>query len=485
MLGQDADEAFDRAVADAVNHNRALAAAVHIDVLQVEVQRHLEVQLNRAALPGTAEAVAQVEVNLRAVERAVALVDDVGHTELFQRGFEAVGRILPVLVRTHRIRRTGGQFDEIIEAELGVHLIDEVHDAGDFVRNLFAGHEDMGVILREAADAEQTVQCALQLVTVHQTEFTHAQGQVAVGMGLAAVDHHAAGAVHGLDAVVLVINLGGVHVVLVVIPVTGRLPQVTAHNHGRGHFHIIRRVVNIAPVVNQRVLQLHSLGQEEREAGAFVAEHEQTHFLADFAVVALFGFFHHLQVLIEFLLIAEGDAADAGEHLVVLVVLPVRAGQGGQLECLERLGVAQVRADAHVDVVALLVEGQRRVFGQVADVFDLVDFAALLHELDGVLAAKREGLNRQVLLDDGLHFLFDGLEVFVGELHVAQIDVVMEALFSCRAIGEMRLRIQVLDCLREDVCRRVADDMQLVVSGAFVHMTVIVDDFHAFSLQID
>ena len=76
-------------------------------------------------------------------------------------------------------------------------------------------------------------------------------------------------------------------------------------------------------------------------------------------------------------------------------------------------------------------------------------------------------------------------EVFVGELHVAQIDVVVEALFSCRAIGEMRLRIQGLACLREDVCRRVADDMQLVVSGAFVHMTVIVDDFHAFSLQID
>lgn len=157
----------------------------------------------------------------------------------------------------------------------------------------------MGIVLREAADTEQAVQRTLQLVAVHQTEFTHAQGQVAVGMGLAAVDHHAAGAVHGLDAVVLVVNLGGVHVVLVVIPVTGRLPQVTAHNHGRGHFHIIRRVVNIAPVVNQRVLQLHSLGQEERETGAFVAEHEQTHFLADFAVVALFGFFHHLQVLIE------------------------------------------------------------------------------------------------------------------------------------------------------------------------------------------
>lgn len=61
----------------------------------------------------------------------------------------------------------------------------------------------------------------------------------------------------------------------------------------------------------------------------------------------------------------------------------------------------------------------------------------------------------------------------------------MEALFSCRAIGEMRLRIQVLDCLREDVCRRVADDMQLVVSRAFVHMTVIVDDFHAFSLHVE
>ncbi len=78
----------------------------------------------------------------------------------------------------------------------------------------------------KAADAEQAVQRAAQLVAVHQAELAHAHGQVAVGVGLGGVDQHAAGAVHGLDAVLLVVDDGGVHVVLVVIPVAGGLPQL-------------------------------------------------------------------------------------------------------------------------------------------------------------------------------------------------------------------------------------------------------------------
>ena len=125
-----------RAKAHAMDHDRTLTASVLGDILQAEVERHLEVQLNRAALPGASEAVAQMEVNLRAVERAVALVDDIRHLQLLQRLNQAVGRCLPVLVAAHAVLRTGGQLDEILKSELAVHLIDQIDDADDLVRNL-------------------------------------------------------------------------------------------------------------------------------------------------------------------------------------------------------------------------------------------------------------------------------------------------------------------------------------------------------------
>ena len=82
MLGDDADEALDGAEHHAVDHDRAVLLAVRAGVFQLKALGQLHVELDRAALPGTAEAVRQMEVELRAVERAVALVDDVGLAHL-------------------------------------------------------------------------------------------------------------------------------------------------------------------------------------------------------------------------------------------------------------------------------------------------------------------------------------------------------------------------------------------------------------------
>ena len=68
MLNQNTDEALDGAKANAVKHDGALLGAVGVHVLQVKVERHLEVKLNSTALPGTTERVLQVEVDLGAVE---------------------------------------------------------------------------------------------------------------------------------------------------------------------------------------------------------------------------------------------------------------------------------------------------------------------------------------------------------------------------------------------------------------------------------
>mgnify|MGYP000485439738 CR=1 FL=1 len=188
------------------------------------------------------------------------------------------------------------------EAELVVHARDEVHHAHDLVGELLGGDEQVRVVLVEAAHAEQAVQGTLELMAMHQADLAGANGQLAVAVRLGGVHEHATGAVHGLDAVLLVIDHGGVHVVLVVVPMAGRLPQLAVHDLRRGDLDVARLVVDLAPVVEQRVLEDHAVGQEEREARGLVAHHEQVHLATDTAVIALLGLLEHGEVRVELIL---------------------------------------------------------------------------------------------------------------------------------------------------------------------------------------
>ena len=236
--------------------------------------------------------------------------------------------------------------------------------------------------------------------------------------------------------------------------------------------------MDLAPVVDKRVLQDHAVGKEEREAGGLVAHHEEVHFAADLAVVAFLGLFEHAQMLVELFFGGEGGAVDAGEHLVVLVALPIGARNGRKREGLQGLRVANMGTDAHVDVVALLVEGNASVVGQVADVLDLVLLVALFHELDSLFARKLERRELQVLFHDLLHFGFNRGKVFLADFLVAQIDIVVEAVVGRGAIGEVGLGIEAFDGLRHDVRRGMAHDVRDFFLGQLGDGTVVVKGLH-------
>ena len=135
-----------------------------------------------------------------------------------------------------------------------------------------------------------------------------------------------------------------------------------------------------------------------------------------------------------------------------------------------------MRADAHVDVLALLVEGDARIFGQVGDVLDLVLLAALLHELDGFFARELEGLDLEVLLGDLFHLGFDGREVFHGYLRVTEVDVIVKAVLGRRAVPEHGLRVQAPDRLGKNMCCGMSDDVELFFLRAFVDMTIVIEN---------
>ena len=226
------------------------------------------VQLDGAALPGTAQAVRDVEVQLGAVEGAVALVDDEGLAHVRDGFLQDVLVVLPLLHGADMVLGHGGELDLVLEAEGGVHLVEEPDHVLDLVLHLLGGHEDMGVVLGEAADPEQAVEGAGQLVPVHQAQLTAAQGQIPVGVGLTGVDQHAAGAVHGLYGEILFVDDGGVHVLLVVLPMAAALPQGPPQDDGRGDLHVPVALVDLPPVVDEGVAEHHALGQEEGEPGA-------------------------------------------------------------------------------------------------------------------------------------------------------------------------------------------------------------------------
>ena len=348
-------------------------------------------------------------------------------------------------------------------------------DALDLLLDLVGPHEDVRVVLGEAPDPEQSVQGSGLLVPVDQSELPHPDGQVPVGPGLGLVHQHASGAVHRLDAEDLVVDRGGVHVVLVVVPVPGAEPERLVEDDGGGDLVVVLPDVELPPVVDEGVLQDHPLGEEEREPGALLHDGEQAELLPELAVVPLLRLLQHVEVGLELLLALERGTVDPGEHLVVLVPPPVRAGEGQELERLDGLGVEGVGSRAEVRELALLVEADGRVLGEVLHKLDLVVLALGLQELDGLGPGKGVGLQLQVLLDDLLHLGLDLLEVLGGEPSLL-VEVVVEAIVDGGPDGQLGAGPEPLDRLRHDVGGGVPDDRELVIRLA--HRSVSIECLH-------
>src|SRR3954469_6029504 len=72
MLDQDAEEALERADDRAVKHHRNVLLAVLADVEGAEPLGHDIIELERAALPGAADRIGQMEFELWRIEGALA-----------------------------------------------------------------------------------------------------------------------------------------------------------------------------------------------------------------------------------------------------------------------------------------------------------------------------------------------------------------------------------------------------------------------------
>ena len=468
-----------------MQHHGGLFGAVGVHVGQLELGRQAEVQLaGGQGVLGTHGGL-DVHVQLGAVEGGLAdllgKVDAQVGQHLAQGGLGVLphGVVVMVFLLVGRVPQR--QHAAVVgDVEVLVHVKDQVADVGDLALDLVGRDEQVGVVLAEMPAALDALQRAAGLVAEIVGDLADADGQLTVAVGAVGVDHHVMGAVHRAQHVAFALHLhGGEHVLAVMVPVAAGLVQVDGAHAGGHDVLVAAGALLLLDIVLQLLPDGVAVGQKHRQAAAHqVVGHKQPHLLADLAVIALAGFLLLLLPGVQLLLVVEGHAVDAGQHLVVLVVLPVSARLLGDLEGFQRLGVGQVGPDAHVDVLALLVEAELGLVGQVGHVLDLVVLAALLHQLDGLVAGQDEGLDGKVFLADLLHLFFNAGQILVGQLGVAQVHIVVEAVLGGGAKGKVRLGEQPLDGLRHDVGGRVAQYVQFLFLRALGHGAVLVDDLH-------
>src|SRR5690348_14286011 len=109
-----------------------------------------------------------MEIDLRPVERAVALVQLVLETAALESRLQSGLGEVPFLVGAELVVRTSRELELVLEPEQLVEVGREVETAEDLVFDLLAGAEEVRVVLGHVPHPGQTVQGSRELVAVER-----------------------------------------------------------------------------------------------------------------------------------------------------------------------------------------------------------------------------------------------------------------------------------------------------------------------------
>src|SRR6516162_3923200 len=300
MLDQYGDKPFHRAENRPVNHHRGMAPAILADIDGPEPSRHIEIELDRAALPLAAERVAKVELEFRPVKRALSGVERIGEAGRLDRRFQIMLGPVPDRIAADPYGRPVSEFDlDILEAEVSVDRQQQLAAGDRFSGDLVFRAEDMCVVLDEATDPHQPMQRARRLVPVAAAEFRQPQWKLAVAPETVAEDQHMARAVHRLDREhPIVAAFSDEHVLPEVLPVSRGLPQAAIEEQRPAHFLIAGRVESSAHVSFYCSVERPALRVPEDAAHRLFAQMEQVELAPQPPVVAPLRLFEPVQVLV-------------------------------------------------------------------------------------------------------------------------------------------------------------------------------------------
>jgi len=244
------------------------------------------------------------------------------------------------------------------------------------------------------------------------------------------------GAVHGLQSEILFFDLEGKHVVLVLSPMAGSLPQSVAVHVGGDNLTVSSDFIFSSNKLNKTVEDKSASRVEESGSGTQLTEEEQ--FLAgtDVSMISLFDFFLELNVFVQLLVGGERNTVDSLKIVVGVLTEPVGSGGLGDLEGLDQLGGGQVGTSAQIDKRA------RSVGSDDSGVGDLVGEELnleriVLEELEGFLLGKIDLLESVAFFGDLLESLFDSF-VMVGSYSMfSDVDIVEETVLKRRTSAKI------------------------------------------------
>ena len=241
---------------------------------------------------------------------------------------------------------------------------------------------------------------------------------------------------------------------------TGFLPERAINKRRRLDLLVIGILQPAAHIVFQRAVERPALVMPEDLTARFFLHVEEVHGPADAPVIALFRFLQAHQMGVELLLVCPGRTVDALQHGIAVITAPIGSGDLHQFEGLaDPARRRQVRPPAEIDPVALTIDRDDLVLGQIADQLGLVFLAHVFEMRDGVIAIPDFADERQVAIDDLGHTLFNRLEILRREGFVAG-KVVIETVLDGRSDRDLCAREQLLNGLCQNMRGIVTDHFQ-------------------------
>ena len=154
MFSQNTDETFHGAEACTVNHDSTMFLTIFTNIFYVEAFRQVHIQLNSTTLPCTSQGIFDMVVKFRAVECAVARVDNIIDAFCFDSVTQCFCSCFPNCIITHCIIWFSRQFNMVFQTELAIDTIEQFDNFHQFGLHLFRQHKYVRIVLCESTNAE-------------------------------------------------------------------------------------------------------------------------------------------------------------------------------------------------------------------------------------------------------------------------------------------------------------------------------------------
>ena len=314
MLNEHSGKALERTERSAVNHHGHLLGVVLGCVFELEAGGQVIVDLDSAQLPTAADGILDHEVELRTIERSLAILNlgikALLGASLLDSGFTLFPNFVRanVLLLVVRVTETNLGL-EVIKLENFEHGLDDIHHAQELAFDLVGTAEDMGIVLSKRAYTGKSMQLTALLITINGTELSYTQWQVLVRAWFAGKNLTVMRTVHRLEHVLFILlgSVDGLEAVLTIMGVVSRGHiKILGTNVGSDNLLITEALLYLAEHILQAQTQVGTLGEPHGKSLAHtVGEEEELHLLTNLAVVAFLGLFKHNEILIEHLLLGE------------------------------------------------------------------------------------------------------------------------------------------------------------------------------------